>query len=604
MPPGGYHGRLLDVDLGGAAVRRDIPEATLRRFIGGSGLGTRLLLDEAPPGVDPLAPEAPFVIALSPLVGSPLTTSAKFALVAKSPLTNRISDALASDRFAIELKHAGLDALIVRGAAPDWSVLVIEDEDVRVEPAPDLVGLSSLDAETALRARLGPSFRFFGIGVAGENQVKFATVSGDNRHAGRGGLGAVFGSKRLKGIAVRGTKPAPVADRESVLALAKGLSKRSLGEGTAKYRELGTIANVLVMNRLGALPTRNFQSGSFEGADKVSGEAFHATPGKVRKHCAACTIGCEHVFQSASGRKVRLEYEGVFALGPLCGIEDRETVLEAAARCDELGIDVISTGGTAAFAMECAEKGLLPEAPAFGDGPGLLDLLTHIAHRRGVGDLLAEGSREAAARIGGGAERFACHVKGLELPGYEPRALQAMALGLAVGARGADHNRSGAYEEDFRPGTDRMRADDTKGPAAAATENRAAVLDSLILCKFLRGVFEDLEGEAAVMLAAVTGWNVTTEELRETAERIVTVKKIYNEREGWTRAEDTLPARFLSEPLGDDAGADGASRGASLSRPDLDRMIASYYRARGWTDEGRVPRDRAAALGLADWLAT
>jgi len=592
MPLGGYHSRSLHVDLGtGSAERRPIEEAVLRAFLGGSGLGTRLLMDASPAGVDPLAPEAAVVVALSPLVGSPLTTSAKFAVVAKSPLTNRIGDALASDRFAIELKHAGMDALVITGAAAAWSLLVIEDCDVRIEPADDLVGLSSLDAEARVTERLGRSFRFFGIGPAGENLVRYATVSGDSRHAGRGGLGAVLGSKRLKGIAVRGTRPCAVADTRAVLALAKDLSARSLGAGTAKYRELGTIANVLVMNRLGALPTRNFREGSFEGAEAVSGEAFHATPGHIRKHCAACTIGCEHVFQSRSGKAVRLEYEGVFALGPLCGIDDREIILEGSARCDALGLDVISAGGTVAFAMECGEHGLLEETPAFGDGPGLLRLLDDIGHRRGLGDLLAEGSRIAAERIGGNAARFACHVKGLELPGYEPRALKAMALGLAVGTRGADHNRSGAYEEDFRAGSNRFLADDTKGPAAAASENRAALLDSLVLCKFLRGIFDDLEAEAAGMLAAVTGWRVTADELRRTAERIVTLKKLFNEREGWTRAEDTLPERFLCEPL-------GKTSGARLSRPDLDRMIASYYRARGWAEDGRVPRERAKALGL------
>ncbi|MDJ0522124.1 MAG: aldehyde ferredoxin oxidoreductase family protein [Planctomycetota bacterium] len=599
MPPGGYHGSALHVRLDDGSSRREpLDDATLRAFLGGSGLGTKLLLDAQAAGVDPLAPEAAVVVALSPLVGSPLTTSAKFAVVAKSPLTNRISDALASDRFAIELKHAGLDALVITGAAPAWSVLVIEDGDVRLEDASDLLGLSSWDAEQRMRERLGARFRWFGIGPAGERLVRYATISGDNRHAGRGGLGAVFGSKRLKGIAVRGSTPCAVADREAVLALAKDLSSRSLGEGTAKYRELGTIANVLVLNRLGALPTRNFQAGSFEGAEAVSGEAFHAMPTKVRKHCAACTIGCEHVFSTKEGKPVRLEYEGVFALGPLCGIDDRETVLEAAARCDELGIDVISAGGTAAFAMECGERGMLQSVPAFGDGAGLLTLLDDVANRRGVGDLLAEGSRLAAERIGGDAASFACHVKGLELPGYEPRALQAMALGLAVGTRGADHNRSGAYEEDFRPGSDRLAADDSKGPAAAHTENRAALLDSLILCKFLRGVFADLETEAAAMLAAVTGWELTKEELLTTAERIVTLKKLFNEREGWQREEDTLPPRFLTEPLQGHPTEPSPAHGVSLSTHDLDRMILGYYRARGWSDDGRVPAERAAALGL------
>ena len=251
MTVGGYNGRYLRADLG--AARFDsvpLADRVLRWFVGGSGLGTWLLMQESPAGVEPFAPEAGLVIALSPLVSTPLTTSAKFAVVAKSPLTNRICDALASDRFAIEMKRAGVDALVVVGACREWSILVLDDEDVRLEPADDLMGLSSLDAEARVRARLGDAFRFFGIGPAGERLVRFATASGDGRHAGRGGLGAVFGSKRLKGVAVRGTRAVPVADAAKVLALAKELSARSLGPATAKYRELGTIANLLVFNRL------------------------------------------------------------------------------------------------------------------------------------------------------------------------------------------------------------------------------------------------------------------------------------------------------------------------------------------------------------------
>lgn len=596
--PGGYCGSYLRADLSARRFDRiALGEDVLRRFIGGSGLGTWLLASESPPGVEPFAPEAGLVVALSPLVGTPLTTSAKFAVVAKSPLTNRICDALASDRFAIELKRSAMDALVLTGACSDWSVLVIDEGEARLESATDLVGLSSAVAEERIAQRLGDSFRFFGIGAAGERLVRYATASGDRRHAGRGGLGAVFGSKRLKGIAVRGRAGVPVADPEAVLALAEDLSKRALGPGTSKYRELGTVANLLVFNRLSALPTRNFQSGTFEGAERISGEALHRLP-SVRKFCASCAIGCEHVFTSSSGEQVRVEYEGLFALGPLCGIDDRDAVLAAAAKCDDLGIDVISAGGTVAFAMECRERGWLDDAPRFGDAAGLLRLLDDIGARRGLGELLAEGSRRASERIGNGASRIAAHVKGLEIPGYEPRALKAMALGLAVSSRGADHNRSGAYEEDFRPGADRLAADDSKGPAAADAEVRSAVLDSLIVCKFLRGAFKDLMAEGARMLSAVTGWDVSPDELRATGERIVTAKKLFNVREGWTRAEDTLPARFLDEPLG---GADERFR---LARADLDRMIAAYYLAHGWTGGGDVPPERIHALSLDDFVAS
>jgi aldehyde:ferredoxin oxidoreductase len=600
---GGYHGRALRVDAStGVSTHVPLPEEVLRRFVGGVGLGTWLLAREAPaPGYDPLSPEAPLVVALSPLVGTPLTTSAKFAVVAKSPLTSRIGDSLSSDRVAIEAKHAGIDALVLVGRAPRWSVLVIDDDAVRLEDARDLLGTPAAEAEARLRERLGAGFRTLSIGPAGERLVPLATISSNGRHAGRGGLGAVLGSKLLKAVAVRGTRPTALADPRRVSEIAKDLSRRSLGPATAKYRELGTVANVLALDRLHAMPTRNFATGSFEGAEAVSAEAFHAASPSVREHCAACTIGCEHRFPAPDGRGVRLEYEGLFALGPLCGVSDRDAVLRAAQACDDLGIDVISAGGTVAFAMEAAERGLLdgiPEAdrPRFGDAESLLGALRAIGRREGpLGALLSGGSRAAAGRLGPEARRLAVHVKGLELPGYDPRALQTLAVGFAVGARGADHNRSGAYEADLSTVTDRSRATLDKGPLAAHSEDRAALLDSLVLCKFLRAAFVDLLGESADMLEAVTGFPTTRKDLETAARRIVTAKKLFNVREGWTRAEDTLPPRVLEEPL--PAGDGEALR---LTREGLDAMVVSYYRARGWTDEGEVPAAQVSALGLED----
>jgi aldehyde:ferredoxin oxidoreductase len=619
----GYHGRYLRVDLStGAATWVPLAGDVLRRFLGGVGLGAYLLHREAPPGVDPLAPEAPLVFSLSPLVGTPLTTSAKFAVVAKSPLTDRLNDALSSSHFAIAAKRAGLDALVLVGACAGPSLLVIDDGRVSLEPAADLWGLAADDAAAELDSRLGPRFHTAVIGPAGENLVRYATISHENRHAGRGGLGAVMGAKRLKALAVAGSRRVEVADPAGVVAAAKDLSRRSFGPATAKYRELGTVANLLTFNRLAALPTRNFQQGTFAAAADLSGEELSAAHRVARRSCAACTIGCEHIYAIPSpqplspegrgevslplappgrgvgvrGDEVRLEYETLFALGPLCGIGDRAAVLGAARLCDRLGLDTISAGATIAFAMECAEKGLLHEPGLrFGNADVLPSLLERIARREGLGDLLAEGTRRAAAAVGGGAADFAPHVKGLELPGYEPRALQTMALGFAVGSRGADHNRSGAYEVDFSPRADRLHGSPEAARLAVETEDRAALIDSLILCKFLRGVFADLFAEGAGLLARVTGWDVTGDELRAVARRIVTAKKLYNVREGWTAAEDTLPRRFLAEGL-----PDGASAGALLPRQRLDDMVQAYYAARGWDRQGQVPPGQIEDLQLTD----
>jgi aldehyde:ferredoxin oxidoreductase len=593
---GGYHGRFLRIDVStGAAEWQPLAPDVLRRFLGGVGLGTWLLHREGAAGADPFAPAAPLIFCFSPLVGTPLTTSAKFAVVARSPLTFRLNDALSSSHFALAGKRSGADALVLAGACAVPSVLLIDDGRVRIEPAGDLWGLPTPDATRRLAERYGPDYHAAVIGPAGEHLVRYATLSHGNRHAGRGGLGAVLGSKRLKAVLVAGTQRVPVADPAGVVAAARDLSQRSFGPATAKYRELGTVANLLTFNRLHALPTRNFQAGQFAESEALSGEALNAARRVARQSCASCTIGCEHIYAAADG-PVRLEYESLFALGPLCGVGDRDVVLHAAQMCDQLGLDTISAGGTVAFAMECAERGLL-DAPGlrFGAGKQLLELLPRIARREaGLGDLLAEGTRRAAERIGGNAADFAPHVKGLEMPGYEPRALQTMALGLAVGSRGADHNRSGAYEVDFSAKADRLHGSPEAAEAAVRTEDRAALMDSLILCKFLRGVFTDFEQEAAALLQYVTGWDVTAGELRTTARRIVTAKKLYNVREGWTAAEDTLPPRFLNEGL-PTHGAD-----AVLPRERLEAMRAVYYVARNWTADGLPTAALVEMLRLGD----
>ena len=592
--PFGYHGCYLRIDVsrpstslgpahpaGGRVKQQLVPlaDTVLRQFIGGSGLGVRLLLDEGCAHLDALDPRAPLIFAFSPLVGSPLTTSAKFAVVSKSPLTDRINDALSSSGFAIAGKSCGCDAMVIVGRAPELSVLVIDDGEVRMESAADSAGLTCQAAEARLRSRLGENFRIATIGPAGEHGVRYATISHDGRHAGRGGSGAVMGAKNLKAIAVRGTERPEWAHPRELTAISKDLSRRSFGPATAKYRELGTATNLLTFNRFGALPTRNFQRGTFDEAARLSPEELSTTRAKTRDSCVACTIGCEHIYslgEAGAGGNVRVEYESLFALGSLCGIGDAGVVLRASQRCDELGLDTISTGGTIAFAMECVERGWL-DAPwlTFGSGDAMLRAIDLIGSRHDLGDLLAEGSRRAAHAIGHDSIAIAAQVKGLEMPGYEPRALQTMALGLAVGARGADHNRSGAYEVDFSDKVDRRHATLDAVQHAIDTEDRAALMDSLIICKFLRGVFEDFHVEAAAMLRSVTGWDVTAGELRETAARIVAAKREFNLLAGWTPEEDTLPERFLDSPLPNDAMA-------HLSRERLVALVAEYRRQRGW----------------------
>ena len=580
--PFGYHGCYLRIDVSHGSVDRvPLTEGVLRQFIGGAGLGAWLLLAESGSCSDPLAADAPLMFVFSPLVGSPLTTSAKFAVVSRSPLTDRINDSLASSGFALSGKRCGCDAIVVVGRAAELSVLVIDDGQVRLDPGEDLRGATCAVTEKTLRSRLGPDYKIASIGPAGEHLVRYATISHDGRHAGRGGSGTVLGSKNLKAVAVRGTQYAEWAHPRELTEFSRQLSKRSFGPATAKYRELGTAANLLTFNRFGALPTRNFQTGTFDQAARISPESIRSTHSRTRASCVACTIGCEHIYSIENDEGVRLEYESLFALGPLCGVGDPDAVLRASKLCDELGIDTISVGGTIAFAMECVERGWLDEPwLTFGQGQSVLRAIELVGRREGVGHLLAEGSRRAAQEIGHQSIAFAPQVKGLEIPGYEPRALQTMALGFAVGTRGADHNRSGAYEVDFSDTVDRRHVTVDAVRHAIDTEDKAALMDSLILCKFLRGVFDDFYDEAAEMLNLVTGWDTSATELRQAAKRIVRSKRQFNLFAGWTPAEDTLPERFLQAALPNDPAA-------VLSREQLRVVVDEYHRQRG--SEGPSP---------------
>ena len=606
----GYLGKVLVVNLSDRSHRWEpVPETALRQFIGGVGLGSYLLYRNCPPGADPLGPDNPLIFVGSPLVGSRLTTSSEFAVLTKSPLTGFIGDSLSSSFLATELKKCCGDALIIVGRAATPTLLFIDHGQPQFLDATDLLGLTTGDTEERVKVRLGdPRVRVASIGPAGERLVRYASIANDGgRQAGRCGPGAVMGAKNLKALALRGSQEVTIADPQATRRYGRDLSRRSLGIATEKYRDLGTMANVSAFNRLGTLPTRNFQQSTFEGAEEVSGERLHQEHLVKNVHCANCTIGCEKILVTrdrGEQSKGRMEYESLFALGPLCGVSDPNTVIRAAALCDQLGMDTISAGATIAWAMECFEKGVLSPQDAggldlrFGDAETLLALLNDIGQRRGLGDLLAEGTRRAAARVGQGSEAWAMHVKGLEMPGYEPRSLKTMALGLATTPRGACHNRSSAYEADFSNRVDRLTVDDQRGLLAAASEDFEAVLDSLIWCKFLRRAFDDFYAESAQVYTMITGWDLTADDLKQAGERINNLKKLFNLREGWTRTDDTLPPRVLEEKL-----PTGVVAGVGLTRDELDYMIAGYYRARGWTNDGLIPQAKLSQLGLLELTA-
>jgi len=597
----GYNNKVLIIDVSSKSWKwEDLEENVVRDFIGGSGLGAYLLYKHCPTGADPLSHANPLIFCASPLVGSRLTTTSKFAVVSKSPQTGFIGDSLSSSSIALSIKGVGADAVVITGASREWVSLVVDKTGVRFNEASNLLGTTTSVTERSLTDTLGRGYDTACIGPAGENLVRFASISNDGgRQAGRTGNGAVMGSKKVKAISFKGHTKVPSFNEKALSKIRIDLNHKSLGEATEKYRTLGTMANLSVFERLKILPTGNFRNQSNTDFQNISGEAIHAEEKVSTSHCANCTIGCEKLvtIPNSGSKKVRLEYQSLFAMGPLVGISDRETILKSSKFCDEAGMDTISAGSTCAWFMECMQKGLVPQPwlkllPKYDSEEDLLSkLLTSIAERSGIGDILAEGSARVSEEIGLGSDEFAMHVKGLEMPGYEPRSLHTMALALAVSTRGACHNRSSAYEYDFSSDSDQYEQS-SRGRMVVEGEDYGAVMDSLIWCKFVRRVFEDFYDESSEILNNITGWDIDPNQLAQCGERINNLKKQFNIREGWNRSHDNLPKRIFSDPL------INGEKVSSISESELDNMIEYYYDARGWTSDGIIPSEKLVSLGI------
>jgi aldehyde:ferredoxin oxidoreductase len=584
-PLEGYAGPrdLLEIDLTARTARRtELDDEVFADALGGVGLAVRLIDERVHEPLDPLGAHNPIVFAAGPFASTPVPAANKHALATISPLTGLLNEGLSSSHFSAVLRRCGLAAIVVTGTADDWTTVVIDGGSVRFEDAAQLVGLSARETTRALRESYGDrSVRVCAIGVAGERGVRYAAVENDGRQAGRGGTGAVFGAKRLKAVVLRGRGEVRIADPERTATISATLRERAVGPKTAKYRVLGTGANLRVLQRMGQLPTRNFTAATFEGAERVTPERARESRGsylELRAGCAGCPVQCEHLYVRKDRDRrsaAASEYESVWAFGPNCGVDDLDAVLDAIGLCDELGLDTISAGSTIAFAMECAEHGLIardafgPEL-RFGNGAVLVPAIEAIAQRRGLGDVLADGVRAAAERIGGGAERFAMHAKGLELPGYEPRTLPTYALGLSTCTRGACHNRAATYDRDLRNPSEE-RDDTERARDAIEAEDRAVAWDSLVLCKFVRDCFEDFETEAAALWSAVSGVPLDASGLREAAQRTWQRKRAINARLGWTPADDTLPERFFAEPI-----AAGSNAGRRIDPQRLSELRATY----------------------------
>jgi len=484
----GYSGKVLHVDLTNRKTWTESkPEEWYKIYIGGVSMATRLCWENIEPGCDPLSPANPICISNGIFAGTPVPVGGKYGIAAKSPLTGFIGDSLSGSWFTTALKRAGWDGIVIHGASDEWVYVFVDDNRVEFRDATDLMGLDTFATEEAIREEMGDDqVRSAVIGPAGENGVLFANVTNDGRQAGRTGHGAVWGSKKLKALSVRGTSGITVADPDTLLKLSFDIIDAAQGPDTQKYRILGTVSNVLNMNRLGLLPTRNYQQGVFEDAELVSGEHLHDHHKVKTIACAQCPIACEQYSRAIdgpyAGAMTGIEYESLYANSSNLGIGSMETAIKLIDVEDESGMDSMSTGVTLSWAMESFEKGVLkvedfkcakyPEGfePTFGNDEAAVTMAEMIRDREGIGDLLAQGTKRASAQIdeerGTESWKWAMQIKGLETPGYDARALKTFALGLAAGTRGACHNRTAAYDPDIKGDTNRFTVDETRGQVA------------------------------------------------------------------------------------------------------------------------------------------
>ena len=606
----GYAGRVLRVDLTTGKTRLEkLDEETAKKYIGGIGLGMKLWLDNSKACVDSFNPDNPLVLAVGPVSGTMFPTAGNgHAFISKSPATHGVGEAVSHGTFGAEIKRAGYDAVILTGKAERPVYLWIDDDSVQLLDAEQFWGKSPAETEDAIKDEIGDYYvRVASIGLAGEKLSKIASIINEKtRAAGRTGLGAVMGSKNLKAIAVRGTRDIVVAKPDEFIEMVKEFHERMKGPAAQKYRTLGTAENVMIQNALYCMPTRNYNNAHFENAEKVSGE--HLNERYIAKiiACNSCAMRCEHeaVVHDGpyKGTMARMEYDNIWALGPNCGVDKLDAIIKAAELCNYYGLDAQSTGVTVSFVMDCHETGILSHEDLggidahFGNADALIQLIEKIGKREGIGDVLADGVKVAAERIGKGSGKLAQNIKGLEVTGYDLRCLKTAALGFAVSFRGADHNRSGAYTFDLTGKVDRLKAEKGRGKLVKDSEDVYALLDSLIICKNAKGTLYKELADMAKLYTLVTGYEMTPEELSLAGQRINTLARLINVREGLSRKDDTLPWKVMNLPIPDD----GPAKGAEVTQEELDLLLDDYYQSRGWTADGIPTKSQLHTLGMED----
>jgi len=608
----GFMGKILRVDLAHRkASVEPLPGGDAALLLGGCGLATKYLFEELRPGTDPLGPENKLIFMSGPLTGTLSPSSGKYNAVTKSPLTGLWGQSGSGGKWGRELKRSGYDGIIIEGASEKPVCLVINDGKVEFRDAAELWGKNVFDTTTMLEQELGKGFCIACIGTGGENLVRYATIMNERHRAlGRGGFGAVMGSKKLKAVAVKGDRKIPIFDQDAFEAAAK-VASDFISESLLKMtlEVYGTSMVLDLVNVKGGLPTRNWQSGVCTYADMINAPTLNEKLLVGRKACYACPIACGRLVDIKAGKFAIKgegpEYESIGTFGPMCDISDIEAITYAHILCNDLGLDTVSAGSTIAFAMECYEKGILNKKTTggkeilFGDVDIMVDLVRCTAAREGIGDLLAEGTRLMAAQLGGGSERFAMNVKGMELPAYDCRATKITGLAYVTANRGGDHITAYVQGPTFldipfliveeNTIEDVTRENPLEAKVVKDMEDALTTFDALGACKFMGMAL--MADDIVPVINAATGWGLDAAGFRQAGERIFNLARAFNVREGLRRKDDTLPARLLEEPL-----PDGPAAGLTV---DLVPLLDAYYDYRGRDTQTGIPTvEKLRELGL------
>jgi aldehyde:ferredoxin oxidoreductase len=573
----GFFNQLLRINLSKQkSTVEPIPEPVLRSYLGGKGLGSYLLLKENPPHIDPFSPENHLIFTLGPLADTPFYGSSRYAVFTKSPQTGIYSESYSGGKITLPLSRTGYDAIIIEGRSNHPIFLEISDKEVIFHSASSLWGKETYEAEEAILKKVGKGSGALVIGPAGENLVKFAVIDSEHwRSLGRAGIGAVMGSKKLKGIAFHGKKRREVADPYSLKRLAREFKDRVKGNQIIHmYKKYGTPMLVSIMNTIGAFPTQYWSKGSLEGWEGISAESLMERCEVNSIACPYCFMACGKISEVKQGRHRGLrimgpEYETIYAFGGLCMVKSIEEIIYLNDLCDRLGMDTITAGNLAAFAIEASKIKKIKENLDYGDVDGIAEILTKIAYRKGVGRILSEGVRHAASVWG--MEDKAIHVKGLEPAGFDPRVLKGMGLAYATSDRGACHLRATFYKSEL---SGQIDPNQIKGKAKLFVdyEDKMTLFDALILCRFYRDLitWKDLQE----IIKSTCNLSLKKKELKTTASGIINLARSFNQQEGVTRKEDKLPRRFFREVL------QGTEK--TIHPEDLQFMLKEYYQLRGW----------------------